>query len=134
MPLADTATHNAKPDAKPLRLFDVGGVSSIVLGARRNVSRLAFTRVSLKDTRERRDATRKPARKALARAKRKKAPKATDSGAGSSGTVAREWRGRFSATRSETRRLNLLLRLDLYLSFWLGELGRKYRSRVVLVH
>jgi hypothetical protein len=72
MPLTDTAIRNAKPGKKPIRLFDGGGLYLEVFptggkwwrlkyrfeGKEKRLSLGVYPDVSLKDARDRRDASR----------------------------------------------------------------------------
>jgi hypothetical protein len=73
MPLSDAAVKNAKPSAKPVRIFDGGGLYLEVSpaggklwrlkyrigGAEKRLALGKYPEVTLKDARERRDDTRK---------------------------------------------------------------------------
>ncbi len=105
MPLTDSAVRNAKPSAKPQRLFDGGGLYLEVApsggkwwrfkyrfgGKEKRFSFGTYPDVSLKDAREKRDVARKLLSKGIDPGEERKAVKAIESGAGSFEAVSREW-------------------------------------------
>ncbi len=105
MPLTDSAIRNIKPDSKPLRLFDGGGLYLEVApaggkwwrfkyrfgGKEKRFSLGVYPDVSLKDAREKKDAARKLLTQGIDPGEEKKSSKVTASGAGSFEAVAREW-------------------------------------------
>ena len=107
MPLTDTAIRNAKPGEKPIRLFDGGGLYLEVSpsggkwwrlkyrfgGKEKRLSLGVYPGVSLKDARDRRDASRKLLADGIDPSENRKAMKSarTDRAASSFEVVAREW-------------------------------------------
>ena len=107
MPLTDTAIRNAKPGAKPAKLFDGRGLFLIVtpgggkwwrfrykFDAKEKLLSLGvYPDVALKDARERRDTARKLIAEGIDPGENRKAQKATkqDRAANSFEVVAREW-------------------------------------------
>ncbi|MBX9641568.1 MAG: Arm DNA-binding domain-containing protein, partial [Mycobacteriaceae bacterium] len=107
MPLTDTAIRNAKPGAKPAKLFDERGLFLLVTPAGGKWWRLkyrfdnkekllslgTYPDVSLKDARGRRDAARKLLADGIDPGENRKAVKATkvERAANSFEVVAREW-------------------------------------------
>lgn len=134
MPLTDSAVRNAKPGRKAQRLFDGSGLYLEVApsggkwwrfkyrfgGKEKRFSFGVYPDVTLKDAREKRDAARKLLANGIDPGEERKATKATESGAGSFEAVAREWHTKFSPSWSETHRVKLLGRLELYVFPWLG--------------
>jgi integrase len=132
MPLTDTAIRTTKPDTKPKRLFDGGGLYLEVSPAggklwrfkyrvAKREKRLAFgiyPEVSLKDARVKRD----EARKLLAAgvdpsAQRKAAELQSASGFEA---VAREWFAKFSPGWSEDHADRILRRFERDIFPWMG--------------
>jgi len=133
--LTDAAIRNAKPAAKPVRLFDGGGLYLEVApsggkwwrfkyrfgGKEKRFSFGVYPDVSLKDAREKRDAARKLLAQGVDPGEERKATRATESGEGSFEAVAREWHGKFAATEwSETHAKNILNRMEKNIFPWLG--------------
>lgn len=134
-PLTDAAIRNAKPAAKPVRLFAGGGLYLEVApsggkwwrlkyrfgGKEKRISFGVYPEVSLKDAREKRDAARKLLAQGIDPGEERKATKSTESGEGSFEAVAREWHGKFAAAEwSETHSKNILNRLEKNIFPWLG--------------
>jgi len=134
MPLTDTTIRNIKPSLKPLRLFDGGGLYLEVApsggkwwrfkyrfgGKEKRFSLGVYPDVSLKEAREKKDEARKLLAKGIDPGEERKAVKAADSGAGCFEAIAREWHNKFSPSWSDTHRVKLLRRLELYIFPWLG--------------
>ena len=133
--LTDAAIRNAKPAAKPLRLFDGGGLYLEVApsggkwwrlkyrfgGKEKRISFGVYPEVTLKDAREKRDAARKLLAQGIDPGEERKATKAIDSGSGSFEAVAREWHAKFAAAEwSETHSKNILNRMEKNIFPWLG--------------
>ena len=141
--LTDAALRNAKPKEKPYKLFDGGGLFLLITpskkgelppgvggkwwrfkyrfgGKEKLLSFGTYPEISLSSAREKREAARKQIAEGIDPGEERKAAKVTDSGAGCFEAVAREWHGKFSATWSDTHRVKLLRRLELYVFPWLG--------------
>ena len=133
--LTDAAIRNAKPAAKPLRLFAGGGLYLEVApaggkwwrlkyrfgGKEKRISFGVYPEVSLKDAREKRDVARKLLAQGIDPGAERKATKAIESGSGSFEAVAREWHAKFANTEwSETHSKNILNRLEKNVFPWLG--------------
>src|ERR1700719_169421 len=113
MPLTDTAIRNAKPSEKPVKLFDGGGLYLEVSpaggkwwrlkyridGKEKRLSLGVYPDVSLKDARDRRDASRKLLADGIDPSENRKAMKSAraDKAANSFEVVARGWLGKDSA-------------------------------------
>jgi Arm DNA-binding domain len=124
MPLTDTAIRNAKPGEKPVRLFDGGGLYLEVSptggkwwrlkyrfnGKEKRLSLGVYPDVSLKDARDRRDASRKllADRKAIKRA------------ANSFEVVAREWFAKYSASWAANHSDRIIRRFERDIFPWIG--------------
>lgn len=133
--LTDAAIRNAKPAAKPIRLFDGGGLYLEVApsggkwwrlkyrfgGKEKRISFGVYPEVSLKDAREKRDAARKLLSQGIDPSEERKAAKSHASGAGSFEAIAREWHAKFSAAEwSAAHSKNILNRLEKNVFPWLG--------------
>lgn len=133
--LTDAAIRNAKPAAKPVRLFDGGGLYLEVApaggkwwrlkyrfgGKEKRISFGVYPEVSLKDAREKRDVARKQLAQGIDPGEERKATKTIESGSGSFEAVAREWQAKFAAAEwSETHSKNILSRLEKNVFPWLG--------------
>jgi len=136
MPLTDTAIRNAKPAAKPVRMFDGGGLYLEVSPAGGKLWRLkyriagkekrlalgAYPDVGLKDARERRDAARKLLANDVDPSENRKIQAAakTERATNSFETIAREWfaknRDAWAVTHSE----KIIKRLESNVFPWLG--------------
>ncbi|MDZ7641646.1 MAG: integrase arm-type DNA-binding domain-containing protein [Desulfurivibrio sp.] len=134
MPLTDTAVRNAKPDKKPRRLFDGGGLYLEVAPSGGKLWRLkyrfahkekrlafgVYPEVSLKEARDKRDEARALLAQGVDPGEIRKATKETPSTEGTFEAVAREWHARFANSWSATHRQKLLRRLELYVFPWVG--------------
>lgn len=136
MPLTDTAIRTAKPAAKPVRLFDGGGLYLEVSpsggklwrmkyrhdGKEKRLSFGAYPAVSLKDARERRDEAKKLLANGVDPGEVKKAQKAAsqERAANSFEAVAREWFGVWSASVSATTAGHAKACLERDVFPWLG--------------
>jgi hypothetical protein len=108
MPLTDIAIKAAKPTAKPVKLFDAGGLFLIVApsGGRwwrfkyrfqrkaKTLSLGTYPAVSLKDARERRDELKRQLARGIDPSVVRKAGKVAQ--ANTFELLAEEWRGKFS--------------------------------------
>lgn len=136
MPLTDTAIRNAKPAAKPVRMFDGGGLYLEVSPAGGKLWRLKYRYagkekrlalgkypdVSLKDARAKRDAARKLLANDIDPGENRKVQAAAkvERAANSFETIAREWfaknRDAWAVTHSE----KIIKRLESNVFPWLG--------------
>lgn len=114
MPLTDTTIHNAKPAAKPVRLFDAGGLYLEVApsggkwwrlkyrvdGKEKRLSLGVYPEMSLKAARERRDEARALLATGVDPGEQRKAQKLTgaERSANSFEVIAREWYARHAPT------------------------------------
>ncbi len=132
MPLTDTTTRNTKPDAKPKRLFDSGGLYLEVApsGSKlwrlkyriaKREKRLAFgiyPEVSLKDARVKRDDARKLLAAGIDPGEHRKAAQQLD--ASGFEAVAREWFTKFSPSWSPDHAERVIRRLERDIFPWIG--------------
>ena len=128
MPLTDTAIRNAKPSAKPLRLFDGGGLYLEVSpsggkwwrlkyrfsGKEKRLSLGTYPDVNLKSARDRRDELRKLLTNSIDPAQNRKAHKQArvDLAANSFEIVAREWFAKFEPNWTEGHSEKIIKRLE----------------------
>lgn len=128
MPLTDTAIRNAKPSAKPVRMFDGSGMYLEVSpaggklwrmkyrvdGKEKRLSFGAYPDVSLKDAREKRDEARKLLAQGIDPGAVKKAEKAErlERAANTFEAVAREWAEKRSASWSPAYGERLMRRFE----------------------
>lgn len=136
MPLTDAVIRTAKPAAKPVRLFDGGGLYLEVSPAGGKLWRLkyridgkekrlsfgAYPDVSLKDARDRRDEARKLLAQGVDPSENRKAIKAAkaDRASNSFEVVAREWFAKQSATWAPSHAEKIINRLESDVFPWLG--------------
>ena len=136
MSLTDTAIRNAKPRAKPAKMFDERGLFLMVTPAGGKWWRLkyrfdakekllslgVYPDVGLKDARERRDAARKLLAGGIDPGENRKAMKTarTDRAANSFEVVAREWFGKYSATWAATHSDRIIRRFERDVFPWIG--------------
>lgn len=137
MPLTDTALKTAKPQEKPYRLSDSGGLYIEVApsggkwwrlkyrfeGKEKRLSLGTYTEVSLKDARERRDEARKLVAAGVDPSVHRQATKAAKEAenANTFEVVAREWFGKQSATWASSHADKVLARLENDLFPYLGK-------------
>lgn len=128
MPLTDVGVRNAKPGAKPAKLFDERGLFLIVTpaggkwwrlkyrfdGKEKLLSLGTYPDVGLRDAREKRDAARKLLADGIDPGVNRKAQKAArqDRAANSFELVAREWYEKFSANWVEAHGSRIIRRLE----------------------
>ncbi|MFP5431467.1 MAG: tyrosine-type recombinase/integrase, partial [Gammaproteobacteria bacterium] len=128
MPLTDTALKTAKPQEKPYRLSDSGGLYIEVApsggkwwrlkyrfeGKEKRLSLGTYPEVSLKDARERRDEARKLVAAGVDPSVHRQATKAAKEAenANTFEVVAREWFGKQSATWASSHADKVLARLE----------------------
>lgn len=136
MALSDVAVRNAKPGAKPVRMFDGGGLYLEVTPSGGKLWRLKYRfggkekllalgkypDVGLKDARERRDEARKLLANEVDPAENRKQQKAAkaDRAANSFEVVAREWIAKNTPTWAATHASKIVRRLEMYVFPWLG--------------
>lgn len=136
MKLSDIAVRKAKPEAKPYKMADGGGLFLLVQPNGSKYWRLAYRYqakqkllalgvypdVSISLARERRDDARKLLAQGIDPSETKKATKAatTDKAANSFEVVAREWWASHMATKADTHKDKVLRRFELYVFPWLG--------------
>lgn len=136
MSLTDTTIRNAKPGAKPAKLFDERGLFMIVTPAggkwwrfkyrfdnkEKLLSLGVYPDVGLKDARERRDAARKLIASSIDPGQHRKAHKATtqNRAANSFEVVAREWHGKFSPNWGADHGNRILRRFERNIFPWIG--------------
>ncbi len=132
MPLTDTTIRNAKPGAKPKRLFDSGGLYLEVSpsGSKlwrlkyriaKREKRLAFgiyPEVSLKDARVKRDDARKLLAAGIDPSEHRKVAQQQD--ANGFEAVAREWFTKFSPSWSPDHAERVIRRLERDIFPWIG--------------
>jgi integrase len=136
MALSDLAIRNAKPEAKPVRKFDGGGLYLEItpsggklwrlkyrFGGKEKVLALGkYPEVGLKDARERRDDARKLLANDVDPAENRKQQKAAkaERAANSFEAVAREWIAKNTPTWAATHTSKIVRRLEMYVFPWLG--------------
>lgn len=136
MALSDVTIRNAKPGAKPVRIFDGGGLYLEVtpsggrlwrlkyrFGGKEKVLALGkYPEVGLKDARERRDEARKLLANEVDPAENRKQQKAAkaERAANSFEAVAREWIAKNTPTWAATHTSKIVRRLEMYVFPWLG--------------
>lgn len=136
MALSDVAVRNAKPGAKPVRMFDGGGLYLEVTPSGGKLWRLKYRfggkekllalgkypDVSLKDARERRDEARKLLANEVDPAENRKQQKTAKAAraANSFEVVAREWIAKNTPTWAATHASKIVRRLEMYVFPWLG--------------
>ncbi|WP_027368272.1 tyrosine-type recombinase/integrase [Desulfocurvibacter africanus] len=132
MPLSDTSVRNAKPESKPRKLSDGGGMFLLVTpsggkwwrfkyrfkGKEKLLSLGVYPDVSLKEARERRDEARKLLANGIDPSETRKAEK--NSQADSFEEVAREWYDKFKPSWSDSHAMRILRRLEQNIFPWLG--------------
>lgn len=133
--LTDTSIKTAKPKEKAFKLTDDGGLFLLVNpngsrwwrfryridGKEKLISFGVYPEVSLKEAREKRDKARKMLRDGIDPSQAKKAQKASDSGADSFETIAREWFSKFSPTWTPSHGERILRRLERDIFPWIGK-------------
>jgi len=136
MALSDTAIRTAKPQPKPLKMSDAGGLFLLVTpsggkwwrysyrlnGKQKTISLGIYPDVGLKDARNRHSEARKLLAQGIDPSESKKAAKAAgaDRAANSFEVVAREWWASHMANKAESHREKVIRRFELYLFPWLG--------------
>ena len=136
MPLTDTTIRNAKPDVKPVKLFDERGLFLIVTpaggkwwrfrfkfnGKEKLLSLGVYPDVSLKDARERRDEARKLLANDIDTSENRKAMKTAkmDRTANSFEVVGREWFAKYSLTWAPNHGERIIRRFERDIFPWIG--------------
>jgi len=133
--LTDVAIKNAKPGSKPLRLSAGKGLVLLVLpngtrswrfryrfnGKANMMSLGSYPDLSLAKAIEKRDDLRKMIVAGIDPSQAKKAQKASDSGADSFETIAREWFEKFSPIWSPSHGERIIRRLERDIFPWIGK-------------
>ncbi len=136
MPLTNITIRNAKPAAKPTKLFDGGGLYLEISpaggkwwrlkyridGKEKRLSLGVYPEVSLKDARDRRDEARKLLANGVDPSENRKAKKAAKVNqiANSFEIIAREWLAKYSATWTENHTTRTMRRLERDVFPWIG--------------
>ncbi|WP_261546082.1 tyrosine-type recombinase/integrase [Burkholderia multivorans] len=136
MPLTDTTIRNTKPAAKPVKLFDGGGLFLLVTPAGQRYWRLkyrtagkekllalgVYPEVTLATARRKRDEAREKLAAGIDPGEAKKAEKRTArlSAENSFEAVAREWHAKYAPTWSESHGSRILRRLEVDAFPWIG--------------
>lgn len=135
MPLTDTAIKGAKPNLKPLKMFDGGGLFLLIAPSGGKWWRLKYRRpdgkenllslgtypdVSLRAARGKRDALRKLLAADIDPSTQRKAEKAALSSENGFEAVALEWQAKFSSKWSPDHAERVRRRLELYLFPYIG--------------
>lgn len=131
MPLTDTHIRNLKPDSKPRKYFDGGGLFLFVPVSGSKLWRMAYRydgkskllsfgeypTVSLKDARERREEAKRLLSKGVDPSKHKKEERQARLSAerDTFQNIAREWHETRLAERTEKYRKNVMYRLESYI-------------------
>ena len=136
MPLTDTSIRNAKPGAKPIKLFDERGLFLLVTptggkwwrfrfmfdGKEKLLSLGVYPDVSLKDARERRDEARKLVANGVNPSENRKIQKSAraDLVANSFEVIAREWFAKFASTWASNHGDRIIRRFERDIFPWIG--------------
>lgn len=136
MPLTDTALRNAKPGAKPTKLFDEKGLFLIVTpsggkwwrlkyrfdGKEKLLSLGVYPDTGLKDARNSRDEARKLLAKGVDPSENRKAKKTAraDMAANSFEVVAREWFAKYEPTWAKDHANRTIRRFERDVFPWIG--------------
>lgn len=137
MPLTDTAIRNAKPGAKPVKLFDERGLYLEIspaggkwwrlkyrfAGKEKRLSLGVYPDVGLKEARDRRDEARKLLANGVDPSENRKAQKSAraDRAANSFEVVAREWFTKYSATWNASHGDRIIRRFERDIFPWIGD-------------
>ena len=134
MPRTNTTVRNAKPEAKPRKLFDERGLFLLVSpngskwwrfkyrfnGKEKLLSLGVYPDVSLKDARERRDDARKLVANGVDPSENRKAEKLARGGGNCFEVVAREWYAKYSTNWSADHGGRIIRRLERDIFPWIG--------------
>lgn len=137
MPLTNNAVLNAKPNQKPVKMYDAGGLYLEVApsggkwwrlkyrinGKEKRISLGVFPDVTLKEARDKRDAARKQLANGIDPGEHRKAAKASKADDGTNGfeVVAREWFGKFAPNWADSHSEKIIRRLERDIFPWLGK-------------
>ena len=134
-PLSDTKIRTTKPQQKPYKLFDGGGLFMLVTptggklwrlkyrfgGIEKLLSIGVYPQISLAEVRQRRDQALAMIANGLDPGNLKKAQKAAQSEEVETfEVIAREWHGKFSQSWAPSHANKIIRRLELYVFPWLG--------------
>jgi integrase len=137
MPLTDTTVRNAKPDTRPRKLSDGGGMFLLVMptgakwwrlayrygGKQKLLSLGIYPETSLKDARDQRDAAKRLLAQGVDPSAHRKAEKASRYGTGNTfELVAREWFERHLSAKATSHSYKVIRRLERYV---FPDLGRQ---------
>ena len=136
MSLTSTTLRNARPGAKPIKLFDGGGLFLLLSpaggkwwrlkyrfeGKEKLMSLGTYPEVGLKEARERRDDARKRLAAEIDPGEHRKAMKSAkaDRAANSFEVIAREWIAKYSPTWAESHSSKVIKRLENDVFPWIG--------------
>lgn len=136
MALTDTTIRNAKPGAKPAKMYDERGLFLIITpaggkwwrfrykfdGKEKLLSLGIYPDVGLKDARAKRDEARKLLADGIDPGENRKAQKLArvERAANSFEVIAREWHGKFSPGWAATHSSKIIRRLETEIFPWLG--------------
>ena len=135
MALSDAKVRNARPDTKPVKMFDSNGLFLLVSpsggkwwrfkyrfgGKEKLLSLGTYPEISLAEARERRDAARKLVANGVDPSQVRKAQKASkEADENTFEVVAREWHAKFTPTWTPVHAKSILRRLELNIFPWLG--------------
>ncbi|MGZ0018209.1 tyrosine-type recombinase/integrase [Nitrosomonas sp. wSCUT-2] len=136
MPLTDTSIRNAKPGAKPIKLYDERGLFLLVTptggkwwrfrfmfdGKEKLLSLGVYPDVSLKDARERRDEARKLVANGVNPSENRKIQKSARAElvANSFEVIAREWFAKFASTWASHHGDRIIRRFERDIFPWIG--------------
>jgi integrase len=135
MSLTDVAIRSAKPQPKPFKLFDSGGLHLLITpkggkwwrlkyrfaGKEKALSFGVYPDVTLKSAREKRDAARQKLAAGIDPGEARKAEKVAQAGAESFEAIAREWYAKFSPGWEASHGDRILRRLENDIFPWLGK-------------
>jgi integrase len=132
MPLTDTAIRNAKPQLKPFKLFDGGGLFLLVnpngsrwwrlkfrIGGKEKLLSLGvYPDVSLKEARDKRDEARKLIAQGIDPSAQRKATRAAE--AETFEAIAREWLAKFGPSWTPEHAERITRRFERNVFPWIG--------------
>jgi len=136
IPLSEMKVQKAKPQGKPISLFDGGGLYLLVTpsggklwrfkyrfeGKEKKIAFGSYPEISLLDARQSRDEARRQLAKGIDPSAERRAQKqATIQEIETFELIAREWHKRFFSTWSVRYAETLMSRLELYIFPWIGK-------------